>query len=482
MKKINSILLAAVTMALAACVAESVPQANNPDPTPEAEVIPGPTVFTVSVGKAVLGLNGESKPQTFWENGDAISIYSSNDTDLSAAAGHKYVTSLAANATEASFELDGSSTVLPSGDYLATYPYRSAARGVNFSVSPRRVAAVDVPNSQTLVAGSYDKNACPMVAFAAEGSSSLTFKNAAALLKFRVSESNIVAGRIEVDAADKISGRFRADVDVTSYIPDLVTYTGQTYYSYIDFTIDGSTALSTGTDYYVAIRPTSLTSDLKIYLNGNLVKTINASQLAAIQRNQIYNLGTLTTPATPTEKKLFFDFSVDQSSVDPNSSWPTAKGVASTNQTGGMEFPYRLYGTEYKITLADCAGASGKQIFWSHTNTYGHRIVYNAAERYMGTPAIPGYRLTHIQCVSSRLDNTDASATLQPRMGIVTGIVASGVTPTYITGGELQTWAAGNNHEAYDYSLSGTEGNTKYYIYAKVKGAIRSMTCTYVPI
>ena len=144
-------ILSAASLMLAACTQEMVPQ------EPVAAV-PGPTSFTASVEveptpKAVLGLNGSSKPQTFWENGDAISIYSSNDTNLSAAAGHKYVTTLGANATEAEFELDGASSALPSGNYLATYPYRSAARGVNFGVSPYRVAAVDVPNAQTLVAG-----------------------------------------------------------------------------------------------------------------------------------------------------------------------------------------------------------------------------------------------------------------------------------------------------------------------------------------
>ena len=469
-------ILSAASLMLAACTQEMVSQ----EPV---VAVPGPTSFTASVeldpdSKAVLGLNGASKPQTFWENGDAISIYSSNDTDLSAAVGHKFVTTLGANATEAEFVLDGESTALPSGDYLATYPYRSAARGVNFSVSPYRVAAVDVPNAQTLVAGTYDKKACPMVAFCEEGSSTFSFKNSAALLKFRVSESSIVAGRIEVDAADKISGRFRAAVDETTHIPNLVTYTGQTYYNYINFTIDGSTALATGTDYYVAIRPTALTSDLKIYLNGNLVKSINASQLAAIERNKIYNLGTLSTPATPAEKKLFFDFTVDV----PDDSWPTAKSQKATNQAGGLECSYWLYGTEYKITLADCAGAGGQQIFWSQTNTYGHRIVYNAAERYVGTPAIEGYKLVHITATSSRLDNTDESATLEPRIGITSNIVKTKETPTYVTGGDLRTWAAGNNHEAYDYSLSGTAGNTKYYLYAKVKGAIQTLFLTYIPI
>ena len=476
MKKNAIFLLAA--LALAACQREAAPEVET-----VADFVPGPTAFTAQIeadpaSKAVIGLNDSSKPQTFWENGDAISIYSSNDTDLSAAAGHKFVTTLGENAIEATFEWDGNGNALPAGDYLATYPYRSAGRGVNFGTDPYRVAAVDVPKAQTLVAGSYDRKACPMVAFAAQGSNSMPFKNAAALLKFRVAEDNIVAGRIEVDAADKISGRFRADVNTTSpHEPTLVTYTGQTYYNYIDFKIDGTTALTTGTDYYVAIRPTALSSGIKIYLNGNLVKSINASQLAAIERNKIYNLGTLSTPATPAEKKLSFDFT-----VTPKTGWPrnSTEAAGRTNAAGGCPCVYPLYGTDYTFILADCTGASGSKVYWSNTVTYGHRIVFENAERYLGVPAIEGYKLVHITAVSAQLNETSASTS--PKVAVVTTVVANKAAQSYVTGGDIQTWEPGNNHESYDYSLSGTEGNTVYYLFAKIKGGIASLTLTYIPI
>lgn len=468
MKKINYILSAA-TLLLVACEREMAPQ----EP---AVTVPGPTSFTASVeldpdSKAVLGLNGASKPQTFWENGDAISIYSSNDTDLSAAAGHKFVTTLGANATEAEFVLDGESTALPSGDYLATYPYRSAERGVNFNASPKRVAAVDVPNAQTLVAGTYDKKACPMVAFCEEGSSTFSFKNSAALLKFRVSESNIVAGRIEVDAADKISGRFRADVDVTTHIPNLVTYVNQSYYNYINFTIDGSTALATGTDYYIAIRPTTLTSDLKIYLNGNLVKTINTSQLASIERNQIYNLGTLSTPANIAEKKLVFDFT-----GTPQTGWPTAGG-----NHHGQSVTYTLYGVGYSFILTDCGVATKCQTYWA-TNNPGKRLALAAAQRYFGLPIVPGYKLVQVVVNSRQLSASDTSTS--PQMGITHSVTQENVNAPdsyYVTGGEIQTWAA-TGGGPYTYNLSGTDDATQYYIYAKIKGAIANLTLTYIPI
>lgn len=478
--KQNTLLLFATAFALAACVAEPAPE--NPS-EPKVEFIPGPTSFSVyaegepvPVPKAVIGQNGNNKPQTFWEDGDAISVYSSKDTDLSAAAGHKFVTHLSANATSATFEL-ADENPLPAGNYLATYPYRSAARGVNFSVDPYRVAAVDVPNSQTLVAGSFDRKANPAVAYMASDGTSMPFKNAAALLKFRVSEPNIVVGRIEVDPADIISGRFRADVNTATYEPVLTTYVNQNYYNYIDFKIDGTTALATGTDYYVAVRPTTLTSDLKIYLNGNLVKTINASQLPSIARNGIYNLGTLTTPSQPTEKKLVFDFT-----VTPKDGWPrtSTEAAGRTNAAGGCPCVYPLYGTNYTFVLADCTGASGSKVYWSNTVTYGHRIVFENAERYLGVPAINGYKLVHITAVSAQLN--DASSSTSPKVAVVTQVVANKANQTYVTGGELQTWAPGNNHESYEYSLSGTEDNTMYYLFAKIKGGIASLTLTYVPI
>lgn len=473
------ILLAAGALALAACTMESLPEEVSAGEINAAASEVGPVSFTVlsdcvpsTDSKAAIGTNGSGHLQTFWEDGDAISVYSSNDSDLSAAAGHKFVTSLLANAPEATFEWDGEGSV-PSGDYLATYPNRTAGRGVNFSVSPYRVAAVDVPQSQTLKAGTFDRKAMPAVAFATEGSTTMAFKNAAALLKFRVSESDIKAGRIEVDPGDAISGRFRADVNTSTYETTLGVY-NQPVYNYIDFTINGSTNLSTGTDYYVAIRPMTLTSDIKIYLNGNLVKTINTCQFGTFERNKIYNLGTLTTPANPSEKVLTFDFT-----GTPCTGWPTAKDSKATNQAGGLGCVYPWAGTDYTFTLADCTGASGRRIYWSTTATYGHRVVFENAERYLGFPAIPGYKLIRVKCVSSQLN--DASASTDPKFGIVTTVVGSGAAVTYVTGGELQTWAHGNNHESYTYELSGTAANTVYYLFCKIKGAVRDVTLTYVP-
>ncbi|MBO5808731.1 MAG: hypothetical protein J6R15_05220 [Bacteroidales bacterium] len=94
-------------------------------------------------------------------------------------------------------------------------------RAVNFTAQPDnrnpknyegnayRIAQVEIPSSQILNAGGLDRNAMAMVAYAKE-TADLDFKNAVALVKFKVTDSDIVSGQIS--AADKISGIYRADI------------------------------------------------------------------------------------------------------------------------------------------------------------------------------------------------------------------------------------------------------------------------------
>lgn len=425
--------------------------------------------------KAVIDLNDGGKPQNFWEDGDEITVYTQADGDSGKPSGYTFSTTLLSNSTSATFTYTGEGC--SSGNYLAIYP-ASGKRDVNFTGTGDiyKMAQVDVPSSQTLVAGSFDRSTMVMTAYAPEGSTTLNFKNAVALIKFRVSDSDVVSGKFVVDDADAISGRFRADLStVAPYDPVLTDY-GQATHSFVDFTIDGSTPFSTGTDYYVAVRPTTLTSVFKVYLNGKLVKSLPVAKLAEFARNKIYNLGTLSVPSSPVEKILDFNFN-----ITPQEGWPTSENSA-TRADGGMACTYVLGGSNYGFVLADPKSAGGSKIYWSTnaTASYGYRIVFVAEKRYMGLPAISGYKLTHITCVSTQLN--DGAASTAPKMGVVTGIVTASETPEYVTGGDVKTWAKGNNHNSYDYSLSGTSDNTMYYLYATVKGAIRSVSLTYEPV
>ncbi len=465
MKSMRFFVYAAAALSLAACAKGELAGTGPRTITFHASMVEEDLPPTL----AVMGTSGNNKPQVFWEDGDQITVYTSADGASGSQRGYEFSASLTGNAASADFTYTGEGCA--SGNYLAIYPVATAARTVNFTGDGDiyRIAAVDVPSSQTLVAGSFDRSAAVAVAYAPQGSTGLNFKNAVALIKFRVADSNIKGGSIIVDGADAISGRFRADLSTTEpYIPTLSTYdaSGVTRHNFVSFTIDGSTCLSTGTDYYVAVRPTSLTSGLKVYLNGNWVKTISATE---IMRNKVYNLGVLSVPNTPVEKGLAFDFT-----VEPFDGWPNAQRSPNPGATSCV---YPLHGTDYTFVLADCGGASAANTFWAITAPI-NRLALAAVYRYFGLPAIEGYKLVKVTCTNVLLNSS--SATTAPVIGITKSISASAAHPAeseYVA--PVQTWNK-NGHETHTYTPE-CEANTVYYVYAKAKGAFTGLTLTYEP-
>ena len=449
MKRSIYYLFSAAALLFAACTAEPVTDNTM------AGFIPGPTSFSAIMEgdgtKAVIGLNGDGKPQTFWENGDAINVFSSAVSGSTA--GFKFTTSLSANSTSAEFTYSGDD--FPLGEqYFATYPYRSNTRGVNYT--DLRLAGLQIPSSQTLVAGSFDKDAALSVAYVEGGSNTLYFQNGTALLKFRVSESNIVDGRIEVDN----------ELTVEKY-----TASGVSQSNYVNFSMGGSTALSTGTDYYVAVAPAALTSDLKVYLNGNLVKVINNSKLAALERNKIYNLGTLTTPSTPAEKILKFDFS-----GTALSGWPTEDNWQ--DGPGNKNCTYPLDGTDYTFFLTDCGNASKARVAWVEDK--GGLILY-ATWRYVGLPAIAGYKLAKVSGKMCLATNAKRKAAIVKNVAVDNTQGAITALHEFVTGGESAEWSTKGT--TYTFNLSGTEGNTMYYfLCTNTSVGVSDLTLTYIPI
>lgn len=443
--KSRFLLTAAAVLALAACAKESTPVKTFS--------------FTASFqeeasSKAVLGRNNSNKPQTFWENGDAINIFSSgNGESQSGTAGFQFTTTLGSNSTSAEFSYTGDDFV-PGDMYFATYPYRSNKRGVNFTGTSGsyRLAGLQIPSSQTLIADSFDREAALSVAFAAGGSSSLSFKNAIALLKFRVSDAEVMGGRISTAASDAIAGTFRADIDITTKELSLQAY-GQPTSSSVEFAVEGNVAMANGTDYYVAVKPVALTAPLKIYLNDVLVKTIDNEALPALERSKIYNLGTLTIPDAPQAetKTLVFDFS-----GDPLSGWPTTDKWQ--DGPGNKTCIYPLDGTNYEFLLTECGNATQARVAWAKDK--GGLVMF-AAWRYIGLPAIDGYKLIKLSGLNCLSNSSTRKA------GIVTAVAETneGTTitdaHTFVSGGESIGWPT--KGQTYSYILEGTEAGTRYY-------------------
>lgn len=447
----------AAALAVAACTREPAPSAPASEPvvfTAHAELNPGT--------KAILDLNGSSKPQTFWEDGDAINVFTSGDGDSQSGKGYQFTTSLGANATSATFSYAGGD--FKSGSYYAIYPYTNKTRGVNFTGDDGtyRLAGTVIPNSQTLVAGSFDRTAGVAIAYS-DGSTSLDFKNATALIKFRVADGDITGGWIEVDEADAITGTFMTQVNTSTRELALNTYAQGASYNVAEFTIDGSTPLSAGTDYYVAVRPTTLTSELRVYLNGNLVKTINNSQLAALQRNKVYNLGTLSSGTPAATKSLTFDFS-----VAPLAGWPTADNWDT--KAGNLDCTYNLSGTDYHFLLTDAANATSARVAWDSSK--GGLVWFNAS-RYLGLPALSGYRLREVSgvmCLSTKSTRkADVSRTVAAK---------SGDADNCVYGGSPMAW--NTKGTTYTFRLKGTTADTRYYLACSaVSIGVSSLTLVY---
>ena len=473
--KINRLFLYAAAMVMAVSCGKETPETPKTpaDGSNDEEIVvpPAPdyavsfTAYTETPpaaepqAKATIGLNTNTKPQTFWEDGDVISVYSSNEpqvgTTASNKSGYLFSTTLVNNSTSATFSYDGEEFV--GGNYIAIYPHTEAARVVNFTAY--RIAQVSVPTQQTLVAGGFDRSAMVMTAYT-ENPSELHFKNAVALVKFKVADADVSSGAI-IASGSVISGTFRADIKSDTGEPILVDY-GKPVNDRVNFST--GEPLLTETDYYVAVRPGELKDGFKVYLNSVLVKSISAGQLKSFERNKIYDLGTLTMPeATVETMTLSFDFNSQLSE------WPT--NVTSTQGTNNENLSciYELDGVNYTFILANPKDASVKYPYCTG-NT-----LFLCKYRYLGLPIIEGYTLTGVAFTNVSSGTSNGRA-----LGISSDIASKTNEPTFVTGGGLQY--VSNNPGPWIYDLEGTSPESQYYLWCTEDTLISNITLTYTQI
>ena len=198
------------------------------------------------------------------------------------------------------------------------------------------------------------------------------------------------------------------------------------------------------------------------------------AKTASLERSVILNFGTLDSSGTPTELQLTFDFTGSKAQLD---GWPKTNH-ASAHVDGGIFCTFPLDGTNYVFNLADCNGADTFDIYWTDSG----KIFMMSQWRYFGLPAIEGYKLSKVSSECIWYNNSDKK---DCRVAIVKNIedkstlsANSGVAITNIvSGGEIQTWLT--NYKWYDYYLSGTEVNTRYYIYCANTTGFTRLKLTY---
>ena len=459
---INKILLCTFAAA-AVCACQTEKMDVETPAVPDYKVSFVANTESDNASKAVIGTNASGKIQTFWENGDKVSVYSDGNGEVNKVL-YPFETSLTTPSASAVFGYNNDD-FKPGEHYLAIYPHtESSTRDANFNDT--RMARVDVPANQKLVAGSYDRDAVVMLAYS-DNLNTLNFKNAVALVKFKVADENVKSGSITAKAAN-IVGRFRGDVKLNedgSYSTELVEYaSGSTNMPSptLNFSVEGDAALAVGTDYYVAVRPVALEEGFSVYLDGEFIKTYYITEF---KRNTIFDLGTLSLPEPEEgEIKLEFDFTTDANLVGE---WPRVDNWDT--KSGAGERIYNLNGTEYSFLLTDCIGASNARVAWDTTRG----LLMWAAYRYIGLPVVEGYKLVSVTCLHATSANGKGRG-----MGVTSNITDKNTTPTYVSGGEVQITKTTGDY--LTYNLTGTEVNTRYYLYcSKTSIGLGKITLTY---
>ena len=228
----------------------------------------GTVTFEASVDGADTKVSLDGKVSK-WESGDKITIhngtkgYEFSTTDAGAKANFSY--------TGNDFAGDKFMAVYPAGSYTA-------------DVEAKTVAEVVIPEKQVLVAESFPASSVLSVAYTE--TTSLSFKNAVALLKFKVTGDDVKYGAFYADGGKgDLTGKFNiayneGDPVLTSVVAN----------QWVDFHMNDA-VLSEDATYYIAVAPAEFETGFGISLNGVEIKKHTGA--FTLERNHIYDLGTL---------------------------------------------------------------------------------------------------------------------------------------------------------------------------------------------
>ena len=285
MKRIHSFMAAAFTMIVASsCVQEL----GNDGQLQEGAVV-YKAVAEGADTKAVLGTNEAGRTQSMWENGDKITIHNG-------VKGYEFTTSAEDGSSVADFVYEGSDFTSDNG-VIAVYP----AGDYTVDMDKRTVMIV-IPTQQEAVAGTYDGNAVPSVAYSLDNS--LYFRNMGGLIKFRMNMDGVSAVRFSANGSI-ITGSYYARFDESGdiyydYIPDIPEYN----LDYALLSAPSGETLQKGSTYYISVMPNGYPGFNMEFLgaDGQVVFSKAYNGNISIGRNKILNLGSIGRSSLSYEK------------------------------------------------------------------------------------------------------------------------------------------------------------------------------------
>ena len=259
MKK-NLFMVAAVALAAAVSCNKELPI----EQVPAGEV----TKFEASVDGADTKVVLDGKVSK-WENGDKITIHNGTKG---------YVFSTTDEGARAEFTYTG--TDFSGEKFIAVYPSGTYSA----DVEAKTVNGIVIPEKQVLVAGSFPASSAFAVAYTE--TQSLAFKNAVALLKFKVTGDDVKYGAFYADGGKgDLTGKY--NVAYNDGEPVLTSVEAK---QWVDFNMNDA-VLSEDATYYLAVAPATFATGYAISLNGVEIKKHTGA--FTFERNHIYDLGTL---------------------------------------------------------------------------------------------------------------------------------------------------------------------------------------------
>ena len=151
--------------------------------------------------------------------------------------------------------------------------------------------------------------------------------------------------------------------------------------------------------------------------------------------------------------------------------------AVAANSHRRAKVKYTIDGKDYYFTFADPNGAEKHNIYLGTTG------VYSGTYRYFGLPAIEGKKLAKVEMVQNA-SNQDPEK-FNRAVGVSKWIYHKDFPVDdieYVSGGDPQNQAE-TNGKVYTYKLSGTCGNTVYYMNSPVKASIiKSLTLYYADL
>ncbi|MBO7544977.1 MAG: hypothetical protein J6T02_05365 [Bacteroidales bacterium] len=407
------------------------------------------TSLTASIENGIVKSH-LSQNAVLWDVNDEISVFSLEDGAYSHA---KFSTS------------EGGGTAVFKGpgiavdeNLFALYPY---AEGNTFSAADGFSVEADYLTQKAVNGGVDQKVNIAVGKLSSENN--VGFRNVGALLRFTLTQERAdTTRRIEINSNDGTPLVFAGDAAIlwNEGAPTIAPASNATTSDVIKIIPSGE-AFATNDTYCVWVLPGQ-------YQAGITITLVSPTQMTAVKegtsalnigRNQVVDLGEiggLEFKDKGAEKKtLHFDFT-----GDPLEGWPTVDKWK--NAPGDSLCVYPLDGVDYKFLVTDCGNASQARVAW--VKDKGGLIFY-AGWRYLGLPAIEGFKLVKVtgcHCLGTNVNR---------RAAIAKFVVADNTTEVneYVTGGDPIAWSTQN--EAYTFNLEGTEANTVYYL-----------TCTAVSI